>query len=242
MEAAALVQFERLCAIHSPVPQHRVPLGLLMLSRGYVNEGQLQTVLSAQREAGSGKLGNWALKLEFVTERQLLNTLSVQWSCPVLALQTPPDLACAELLPWNLLRSLRMMPVRFIRSTRLLYMAVCEELEHAALAAIEQVIHCRVVPCLVSDRAMDRWLADESPRKAPRVLVFEKTSGATEMARITSSYAGRLGADEVQIVRCGRYAWVRLNVAHKNSDLLFNLDRAGSENGSCSVGEFAAVG
>ncbi len=102
-------------------------------------------------------------------------------------------------------------------------MAVCEELEHAALAAIEQVIHCRVVPCLVSDRAMDRWLADESPRKAPRVLVFEKTSGAAEMARITSSYAGRLGADEVQIVRCGRYAWVRLNVAHKNSDLLFNL-------------------
>jgi len=92
-----------------------------MLWRGYVNEEQLQSLLNAQREGGGGKLGDWAVKLQFVTERQLLNALSLQWSCPVLALQTPADLACAELLPWDLLLSLRMMPVRFARSIHLLY-------------------------------------------------------------------------------------------------------------------------
>ena len=158
LEAAALAHFKRLGSITTPTAQHRVPLGLLMLSRGYVNEQQLQKLLRAQCETGSGKLGQWALKLQFVTERQLLNALSLQWSCPVPALQSPPDFSCVELPPWNLLYSLRMMPVRFIPSTRLLCMAVCEELEHASLGAIEQILHCRVVPCLVSDRAMDRWL------------------------------------------------------------------------------------
>jgi hypothetical protein len=62
-------------------------------------------------------------------------------------------------------------------------------------------------PCLVTDREMDRWLESERT-KAPRVLVFEKTSGAGEMAQITSNYAVRLGADEMQMVRCGSYGWV----------------------------------
>jgi hypothetical protein len=68
---------------------------------------------------------------------------------------------------------------------------------------IERILHCRVVPCLVTDRELDGWLESESRTKAPRVLVFDKTSGATEMAQVTSSYAIRLGADEVQIVRGG---------------------------------------
>ena len=63
LEAAALARLEHLCAIRIPAPQHRVPLGLLMLSRGYIDEQQLQTVLITQRDAGGGKLGSWALKL-----------------------------------------------------------------------------------------------------------------------------------------------------------------------------------
>jgi hypothetical protein len=242
LEAAALARLEHLCAIRIPAPQHRVPLGLLMLSRGYIDEQQLQTVLITQRDAGGGKLGSWALKLQFVTERQLLNALSLQRSCPVLALQTPPDFACVELLPWTLLRSLRVTPLRFVRSTRLLYLAVCEGIEHTSLAAIERILHCRVVPCLVTDREVDRWLESESRTKAPRVLVFDKTSGATEMAQVTSSYAIRLGADEVQIVRCGSYGWVRLAVANTNSDLLFKMCGMSSDRGSRSADEFAAVG
>jgi len=143
---------------------------------------------------------------------------------------------------WHLLRSLRVMPVRFVRSTRLLYLAVCEGIEHTSLAAIEQMLHCQVVPCLVTDREMDRWLHTESRPKAPRVLVFEKTSGAAEMAHILSSYAARLGADEAQIVRCGSYAWVRLVVGTTNSDLLFKISGTFSEGRFRLADEFAAVG
>jgi hypothetical protein len=65
---------------------------------------------------------------------------------------------------------------------------------------------------------------------------------ATNLVDVYVAYAGRLGADEVQIVRCGYHAWVRLVVAYTNSDLLFNLDRTGSGKGARSLNELAAVG
>jgi hypothetical protein len=223
LEAEAHARFAYMNVPRESAPKHRVPLGLLLLARGYLNEDQLQAVLSAQLEARQGKIGAWAQKLNFVTERQVLSGLSLQWSCPLLALQTPPDATCSRMLPWDLLASLRMMPVRFVRSTSLLYIAVCEGVDHGALAAIEQMLHCHAVPCLVSDRVMDGWMEEESTWKSPQVQVFEKTSGAGEMARITASYAGRLSAEGVRIARCGHYGWVRLTAAGNNSDLLFDL-------------------
>jgi hypothetical protein len=130
---------------------------------------------------------------------------------------------CAELLPWKLLQSLRMMPVRFIQSTRLLYVVVCEGVDHAGLSAIEEMLHCQAIPCLVSDQTMDKWIEKEPVWKESGVQVFERTSGAAEMARITASYAGRLGADQIQIARCGRNGWARLTTRGSFSDLLFDL-------------------
>ena len=223
VEAEARATFEHMSIPKEPFAGHRVPLGLLMLARGFLSEEQLQAVLAAQRQAGHGKIGSWAQRLNFATERQVLTALSLQWSCPVLALQTPPDFHCMEMIPWRLLQSLRMMPVRFIRSTRLLYMALCEGIDHGALLAIEQLLRCHVVPCLVSDHAMDGWIDRKSSWTAPGVQVFNQTSGAAEMARITASYAGRLCAHQIQIVRCGHYGWVRLTAGAKDSDLLFDL-------------------
>jgi hypothetical protein len=70
---------------------------------------------------------------------------------------------------------------------------------------------------------MDDWMEVELNRQSSRVQVFEKTSGTAEMARITASYAGRLSAEGIRIVRCGHYAWARLTGAGANSDLLFDL-------------------
>jgi len=223
VEAESRATFEHMSMPKELVAGHRVPLGLLMLARGFLSEEQLQTVLATQRQARQGKIGFWVQRLNFATERQVLTALSLQWSCPVLALQTPPDFTCTEMIPWKLVQSLRMMPVRFIRSTRLLYMALCEGIDHVAILAIEQMLRCHVVPCLVSDHTMDGWIERRSSWTAPGVQIFTQTSGAAEMARITASYAGRLCADQIQIVRCGRYGWVRLTTGRNGSDLLFDL-------------------
>ena len=68
-----------------PRPLHRMPLGLLMLSRGFVSEAQVQSALLAQRRAGRGKIGQWLQTLGFATEKQVVTALALQYAMPVLA-------------------------------------------------------------------------------------------------------------------------------------------------------------
>lgn len=219
----------------SPIPHHRVPLGLLMLAHGYLDETQLQTALEAQQRAGQGKIGEWLQAMNFATERQVVAALGVQWACPPLALREASDAGCVNLLPCALSRHLRIMPVRFVASTGVLYLALSERVDYRVLSAIEEMLDCRTVPCLVSDRWMNRML-EGAQTPEPAVRMFDRISGSAEMARITASYVARVGAEQVRIVRCGSYIWVRLAAEKHATDLLFapRSSAGGSEHGTSS--------
>lgn len=89
---------------------HRMPLGLLMLSRGFLNKDQLQTALLKQRHEPSDKIGQCLQRLGYVTERQVVAALALQWGTPVLAF--PEEIAPENAVPSELLDALRIMPVR----------------------------------------------------------------------------------------------------------------------------------
>ncbi len=57
---------------------HRVPLGLLLLSRQQLTVEQLRTALAAQKRAGRGRIGDWLLTLGFVSEQQVTAALARQ--------------------------------------------------------------------------------------------------------------------------------------------------------------------
>jgi hypothetical protein len=231
VEREARVIFDQVALVQEPsaIPNHRVPLGLLMLAHGYLNGAQLQTALEAQHRARRGKIGEWLQTMHFVTERQVVTALGVQWACPLLALREAPEPSCATLLPLPLLRTLHLMPVRFISSTRLLYLALSEKVDYRVLSAIEQILDCRTVPCLVSDRTM-RDMLERTQNPERIVQLFDRVTGSAEMARITGSYVARIGAEEVLIVRCGPYLWVRLKTQNHATDLLFAPRNSVEEN------------
>ena len=83
------------------------------------------------------------------------------------------------------------------------------------------MLDCRAVPCLVSDRVMNGLLEQAQNSRRVTEQVFDRISDSAEMARITGSYAARVGAEEVRIARCGPYIWVPLNTGHQATDLLF---------------------
>jgi hypothetical protein len=222
LEKEARSIFDQVSAVRvpDPAPNHRVPLGLLMLEHGYVSEQQLRSALEMQTREGRGRIGEWLQVLHFVTERQVLTALGVQWACPLLSLRQAPDPACCSMLPMPLLRALHCFPVRFMSATRLLYVALCVRVNYRVLAAIEQIVGCRAIPGLVCDYKIDEWLR-QAQTLEPEVQVFDRSSGPAEMARITASYVARLSAEEVRVVRCGPYVWARLRVGTSATDLLF---------------------
>ena len=55
-----------------------------MLAQGWITHPQLQKALAAQRESGTGKIGEWLLSECGVEADQITRGLSMQWGCPVL--------------------------------------------------------------------------------------------------------------------------------------------------------------
>lgn len=221
------------------LPPHRMPLGLLLLSRGDLSERQLHLALDAQREDPARKIGEWLQVLQFVTEQQVLAALGVQWALPLLA---SPEAALPEpapLLPAVLRRELRMVPVRFVESTRELYLATSQRVEHTILASIEHMLDSRILPCLVSERVLRSWLSPAHPGNEDLAQHFVRPTALSEIVRITSSYASRLRSGDIRVAFCGPYVWVRLGSGNHLAHLLFRPAESSLE--SLSLHQATAV-
>jgi hypothetical protein len=194
---------------------HRVPLGLLLLSREQLTAEQLRTALELQRSTGTGKIGEWLQQLGFSTETQITSALARQWSCPVLTL-TPAAKGAVGVrsnftsIPMALLEASQMLPAEFTQASGTLLMAFSEAVDHSALYAIEQMLGCRTEACFVSPGVLGEGLRALLRVRKTADVVFDRTEDLAECARIIGSYSSKLEADEVRLIRCGEHFWIRL--------------------------------
>ena len=203
---------------------HRIPLGLLLLGRGVISESELKTALQAQREKGSDRLGRWLVRLGIASPDEVSAALAAQWGCVVFPLEQDQRYhECANLIPLALLESSRMLPVRYLKESQLLFLAFAEDIDHTAIYAIERLLPGRTQPCVITESAMDQAL--EGIRLHPRAgeIVFDDFLEAPEMARIIRDYAVEVGAEELILARPRRFLWVRLKASGHSWDLMFRL-------------------
>jgi Type II secretion system (T2SS), protein E, N-terminal domain len=190
---------------------HRVPLGLLLLSRQQLTAEQLRTGLELQREVGRGRIGEWLLQLGFVTEQQVTAALARQWSCPVLKPGAETRIGSrSSPIPLLLLESFQMIPVDFAESRASFLIAFCEAVDHVVLYAVEKMLGRRTEACFIAPSVLREGLQALKLRYAGNDIVFEHVDDAAECARIVGSYAAKVSADEVRLARCGEHVWVRM--------------------------------
>jgi len=232
---------EALRRIRSPLRRatapHRIPLGLLLLSRQQLTVDQLRAALATQHAAGRGKIGEWLLSLGFVSEQQVTAALARQWSCPVLrpsSFNGSPLLTAsrrAPQIPIALLRAFVMLPVDFVESTETLHIAFGEGIDYSVLYAIEQMVGCHTEVCMASPSLVRQELQAISAHRGEHEVVFDRVSDGDEFSRIIRSYCIRLSATEVRLAGCGPHVWVRLLRASRPPlDLLLrSSDRSSAE-------------
>jgi hypothetical protein len=196
---------------------HRIPLGLLMLSRGDLNNNQLRSALKAQRCNGSGRIGEWIEKLGFASSQQITAALAAQCSCPVLR-QLPTSSPDCN-LPLVLLRHFRMVPVSYMHTTIL--MAFGGNVNYHALLALEKMRQCKTLPCITTGRELTILLSrfEEKVKRGDYSFAIPRTTA--EMTHITCSYAAKLEADEVRAVVCGEYVWIQIE-GSDSANLVFS--------------------
>jgi hypothetical protein len=225
-EFAAAAVFTKLLAGTQEVAKspHRVPIGLLLLSRGTINNGQLKQALLTQRQSGGQKIGKILQQMNAASEQDITEGLAAQWACPTYPLKNAREfLQCASMLPLTLLEAGRMLPVHYLRPQETLFLAFVDGIDRTLLYAVEQMLHVRTVPCIVSESDLSFAFEAFRPYAGAATSVFESPSDSREMARTSRSYALQLNAKEVWAVRSGRFIWVRLQAGAGHKDILFQL-------------------
>jgi len=223
-EHAVLDEFGRL--LGAPVAAgkktHRIPIGLLMLSRGVINDLQLKRALALQKEKGAGRIGEVLRSINAVTDEDIAAGLATQWGCPVYPLDRAREfLYCATLLPRELLENGRMLPVHHTRLAETLHVGFTEGVDHTVLYAVEQMLHLKTVPCIVSESALRKAFEQLQGRTTAAATVFDSVLDVREMARTTRSYASQLSAQDVKMARTGAFIWIRLHSGPSSKDILF---------------------
>jgi len=217
LELALLEAFAKARPVsrRATIATHRIPLGLLLLSRQQLTAAQLRTALDAQRSAGRSqpqrKIGAWLQELGFATEHQITAALARQWSCPMLRTGSAAMGASRFLpIPVLLLESFQMMPVELVEATGRLLVAFSEDVDYTVLLAIEQMLGYHTEACLVCPSTLQENLQILARHRGANDVVFDRVKDTAECAHIIGSYAAKVGAQEVRLARCGGYTWIRL--------------------------------
>jgi hypothetical protein len=203
---------------------HRVPLGLLLLGRGVINDQQLKSALAVQRQSGTGRLGRLLMDLGAASAQDVSTALAAQWGCGVFPIERNKRYRdCSQLLPLALIESARLIPVHYHDESQLLFVAFADDIDHTALYSIERQLGARTEPCVITESAMDLALHQVRSESRPSEIVFETLWDPAEMARTVRDYSLALGADELFLARPRRFLWVRLRSGGRSHDLLFRL-------------------
>ncbi len=207
--------------------RYRLPLGLLMLSKGLISNQHLQDALKAQRESQKGRLGEWLREQGIVTEEQLTTALGIQWGLPVFHLAQAMGFAeCAAMAPLPIMESSRMVLVHYLPNSRSLYVAFSDGIDFPALRALEQMLGCSTHPCVIGESEILEAYDDmrRLPRPSEAVLDFTRDSG--KLAATIREWAESNEANNVRAAVCPDHLWVRLENSSIVGHLLFRLPEA----------------
>jgi len=216
----------------TPKPS-RLPLGLVLLSQGEIAAEQLRQALEIQRSAGTGKIGQWLVKMGAVSEQQVIKALAAQQGCPVFALREPQPLPAAIHWPAPLIETYRAVPVFFNPPQSNLYVGFLEEVDHSFLCSVEQMLHCRTQPCIVPSFVYRLNMEWQASTVATETVVIYQRQSSFEMAQTIGNYAQQVRAERCAIAFCKDNLWIRLQRSGGfHVDFLFRLPAGGSQFGS----------
>ena len=200
---------------------HRVPLGLLLLSRGLLNKERLDEALQRQRETGL-RLGHCLREFNAVSEEQVTAAIAAQWGCAVYPEDGP--LECMTLVPRLLQEEYRCAPLHWVEAGRSLFIGFEQAVNYTLLLGIERMLDCHTEACIITEKELERRFLASSPALENQVE-FATSLNPGQVALTVASYAQQLQVEGIRLFDCRERIWFRLERPGMPFDLLFR--RAG---------------
>lgn len=185
----------------------RMPLGLILLSRGWISHRELQEALAAQGRAQEGRIGEWLHHLHGISEETIAKGLAIQWNCAVLPSGMPGLEPAPALLPAVLRRRYGLALLRQGPDAAL-YLAGKYRPEHAAARAVEHMLHEPVHAAFIED---GMWRLGEVDASDTELEI----PGHDGVAAYISELIERARPSDARLVRVHDHLWLRLWIGRR---------------------------
>lgn len=180
----------------------RMPLGLILLSRGWITHRELREALEAQRSAGAGRIGEWLGRLHGISEATIAKAMGIQWNCAVLRSVTPGTEFATSLIPASLCCRYGLALLRQ-RQDEVFYLAGRYCADHAASRAVEHMLGAPVQAVFLEDSAWSSVASDAADS-------VETDSGRDGIAACIAELVERSRPANARLVRIHDHLWLRM--------------------------------
>ncbi len=185
----------------------RLPLGLIMLERGWITANQLRSAMESQKAAG-GRLGHWLGCKHGVSAALVTRALGLQWSCPVLPLESHDPEGLTALLPRLFIDAFGALPLR-VAAGRILYLGFEDRLDPALALAVERITGLRVETGIVEEPRFRPAHARMLKARFPAVELIEAASEPA-LAHAMARSLERARPVEARMARVHDCLWLRM--------------------------------
>ncbi len=193
-------------ASHPATHAHRVPLGLLLVSLGYVTANELHVALDRQKSAGGGRIGEWLRESTGVTEDQIARALSMQWSCPIFDLSTYRAQSAG--VPVEILQAYRALPLPS-SGQQIMYLAFDGYVDSVVSYAVQHMTDVTVKAGLTAETAFrEMWplaLAAQAPAASCTTV-----HSAGEIVESVRALHRAQEIFDIRIARVHQHLWIRV--------------------------------
>ena len=217
MRFSALASTKILEMPHNP----RLSIGLVMLSKGYLNDQQLRLAVAESQSRGE-ELEATLVRLGLASERQLTAARAAQWGYPVLGQERMGRIAESD-IPFRLLQNCSAAPLHSSVAARRLLLGFVYRVDHGLLNALEEMTGFRAEPCFITPSEFAEQIQRLASVPAVEEVVFDDLKTPAQMGKTVGGFAVEVGAQDVRFTHCQDYAWTRLTGKRKTVDLLFRI-------------------
>ncbi len=174
-----------------PAPMKNLPIGKILVDKGFITEKQLQEALDKQRESGGKMIGDVMLEMGLVSETQLAQALSMRLKVPFVDLMSIRiDNEAVMKIPETVARE--KLVLAFAISNNRLLVATNDPINFYIFEELKVQTGMEIVPQISTktaiEEAIDRFYSSQAVDSAVSDLESEaQTDAAAESAQAESS-------------------------------------------------------
>jgi hypothetical protein len=194
--------------VSSDTHRHRIPLGLLMLQKGWITQQQLRAAVDAQKAAGAGRLGHWLMRQQSVNEQMIARAIALQWACPVLGMEFHDAEGLTSVVPRLFVDAFGALPLR-VAAGKILYLGYEDRLDPVLALAVERMTGLRVESGIVMESDFRPAHTRMLSARFPAVELLEAASEPVLVQAIAKRLE-RVKPVEAKLVRVHDCLWLRM--------------------------------